>query len=55
MRTTATIAVDAVEAFKSTVQERRENDKHFEAIPAVYLEDVIEITALPENPITTRL
>jgi hypothetical protein len=51
----AASAEDAVAAFKSAIQERKGRDQRFDAITAVYVEDIIEMASLPEIPIITRL
>lgn len=55
MVTTAANAEKAVEAFKSTIKAHRDKDKTFDAMIAVYIEDIIEMPSLPEEPVITRL
>jgi hypothetical protein len=55
MVTTAAKAEKAVEAFKSTIKSCKDKDKTFDAMIAVYIEDIIEIPSLPEEPVITRL
>ena len=53
--TQADSAEAATEAFKTTIEERKQTDPIFESILAVYIEDIIEIPTLPKTPIMTRL
>lgn len=53
--TEADSAQGAVDAFKSTIKGRKGKDDLFESIIAVYIEDIIEIPALPKTPIITHL
>ena len=53
--TEADSAEAATEAFKTTIEDRKQTDPIFESILAVYIEDIIEIPALPKTPIMTRL
>jgi hypothetical protein len=55
MVTTAADAEKAVEAFKNTIKRRKDKDQTFDAIAAVYIEDIIEMPTLPEEPVMTRL
>jgi hypothetical protein len=55
MVTTATNAEKAVEAFKSTIKAHKDKDKTLDGMIAVYIEDIIEIPSLPEEPVITRL
>jgi len=55
MVTTATNAEKAVEAFKSTIKTHKGKDKTFDAMIAVYIEDIVEIPSLPDEPVITRL
>ena len=45
----------ATDAFKTTIEERKQEDPIFESIVAVYIEDIIEIPSLPDSPVMTRL
>ena len=53
--TQAANAEEAAEAFKTTIEERKQEDSIFESIVAVYIEDIIEIPSLPDSPVMTRL
>jgi hypothetical protein len=53
--TEADSAEAATAAFKTTIEDRKRTDPIFESILAVYIEDIIEIPALPKTPIMTRL
>lgn len=55
MVTSSENAEDAVAAFKADIKAHKGNDPIFEAITAVYIEDIVEIPTLPANPIMTRL
>jgi len=55
MVTTAADAEKAVEAFKNSIKRRKGKDQTFDAIAAVYIEDIIEMPTLPEEPVMTRL
>jgi hypothetical protein len=55
MVTTAASAADAVAALKSAIENRKGRDPLFDAVVAVYVEDIIELTDLPKAPILTRL
>ena len=53
--TQAASAEDAAEAFKQLIKERKAGDPLFEAIQAVYIEDILEFPEPPDKPIVTRL
>lgn len=55
MVTQADTAEAAVEAFKTDIKHRKEEDSLFANIMAVYIEDIIEIPAVPDTPLMTRL
>ncbi|MGD9329789.1 MAG: hypothetical protein PVJ53_00685 [Desulfobacterales bacterium] len=48
-------AEDAVAAFKAAIKAHRGENPIFDAITAVYIEDIVEIPAVSANPIMTRL
>jgi hypothetical protein len=45
----------AVAAFKSAIEFRKARDALFDAVVAVYVEDIIELPELPMVPVITRL
>ena len=45
----------AIQAFKSEIQNRKTSDPIFEKVIAVYIEDIIEMPAVPDAPVITRL
>jgi hypothetical protein len=45
----------AVEAFKAEIKQRKTSDPIFERVIAVYIEDIIEMPAVPHAPVITRL
>ena len=55
MVTTASTAEDAVAAFRVTIERRKGRDPLFDAMVAVYIEDIIELPEPPAAPVMTRL
>jgi len=45
----------AVEAFKTEIKQRKTSDPIFDKVIAVYIEDIIEMPAVPDAPVITRL
>jgi hypothetical protein len=55
MVTTAAAADEAVAAFESAIARRKGRDPLFDAMVAVYVEDIIELPERPPAPVMTRL
>jgi hypothetical protein len=53
--TQAADAETAAEACKQLIKDRKAKDPLFEAIQAVYIEDILEFPEPPDKPVITRL